>query len=138
MLLLAEATQAQATSEAHRSEAHRVRLGRRRPSRGWARATSRWPSAVAPLVGARRPQRTARDGSGGDARRGAPARAGDVALDPQFEEALAREKQAHGFISEVGGRLKRAKSDGGQGRPAALNLVQIPPRSRRCAATRRR
>ena len=43
--------------------------------------------------------------------RGAALRleAKDVALDLQFEEALAREKQAHGFISEVGGRLKRAK-----------------------------
>ena len=110
MLLLAEATQAQATSEAHRSEAHRLRLGlQEAESRLGARDEQ--VAILQSRLSSARDDLNVQLAMVQEEMRGAALRleAKDVALDLQFEEALAREKQAHGFISEVGGRLKRAK-----------------------------
>ena len=110
MVLLTEATSAQADAEASKADAHQLR--------------TELNEALARL-GAREDQIAALNGRLAAARedldvqlamvqeevRGAQIRleAKDVALDVQLEEALSREQQAQGFMSEVGTRLKMAK-----------------------------
>ena len=110
MLLLGEATQAQATSEAHRSEAHGLRLALQEAETRLG-ARDEQMAILQSRLSSARDDLNVQLAMVQEEMRGASLRleAKDVSLDLQMEEALSREKQAHGFIAEVGGRLKRAK-----------------------------
>ena len=110
MLLLSEATQAQATSEAHRSENHGLRLAvQEAESRISARDEQ--VAVLQSRLSSARDDLNVQLAMVQEEMRGASLRleAKEVSLDLQMEEALGREQQAHGFIKEVGARLTRAK-----------------------------
>ena len=135
MMLLAEATKGQADAEARRAEAHGLRVTlRETESRLIARdeQVRDLPASHPSITFSDLPRLIARDGqlAATNARlaaaredldvqlamvqeevRGAQIRveAKDIALDLQLEEALGREQQAHGFMKEVGERLRKAR-----------------------------